>query len=335
MHLITMAHLGEAQGVIDLFNLKRVTPQIYESEAITCLITGEGPFEAATATSALLGRKKFTKVMNLGIAGSLNPEFEIGQIYAIRSLYLVIEGKPQFKSFKSFESGIDCLTSFERILSPEKALPLSGMGQLVDREAWGVAMAAKNAGVEFKAFKLISDQAGSLGACELTRENAPEWSAKLAVYIKPHLGITISETQELELPGFYFTFTTQNQFKQILKKISIREEMSEEDVLLTLPLESLREEKILPKERARLLLSFMEEKLDPLKKKLQEGLSGWKNPFEKKGIQLVTDPTWESSQVKVTMTLENQEDLKQKLETLSKLNLRPFYELRDGNIHVE
>jgi hypothetical protein len=247
----------------------------------------------------------------------------------------VIEGKPQFKSFKSFESGIDCLTSFERILSPEKALPLSGIGQLVDREAWGVAMAAKNAGVEFKAFKLISDLAGSLGACELTRENAPEWSAKLAVYIKPHLGITISESQQLELPGFYFTFTTQNQFKQILKKISIREEISEEDVLLTLPLESLREEKILPKERARLLLSFMEEKLDPLKKKLQDGLSGWKNPFEKKGIQLVTDPTWESSQVKVTMTLENQEDLKQKLETLSKLNLRPFYELRDGNIHVE
>ena len=335
MHLITMAHLGEAQGVIDLLKLKRVTPQIFESEAITCLITGEGPFEAATAASALLGQKKFTKVINLGIAGSLNPEFLIGQIYPIRSLYLVIEGKPQFKSFKSFESGMDCLTSFERILSPDKALPLSGIGQLVDREAWGVAMAAKNAGVEFKAFKLVSDQAGSLGACELTREHAPEWSAKLAVFIKPHLGIKISESQELKLPGFYFTFTTQNQFKQILKKISIREEMGEEDVLLTLPLESLREEKILPKERARLLLSFMEEKLDPLKKKLHDGLSSWKNPFEKKGIQLVTDPTWESSQIKVIMTLENQEDLKQKLETLSKLNLRPFYDLRDGNIHVE
>ena len=79
----------------------------------------------------------------------------------------------------------------------------------------------------------------------------------------------------------------------------------------------------------------MEEKLDPLKKNLQDGLSAWKSPFEKKGIQLVTDPTWESSQVKVTLTLENQEDLKQKLETLSKLNLRPFYDLRDGNIHVE
>ena len=176
MHLITMAHLGEAQGVIDLFNLKRVTPQVFEGELLVCLITGEGPFEAATLTASQLGQKKFTSVINLGIAGSMSEDLSIGSIHPVRSVYLVIDGKPQFKSFKSFESGLDCVTSFERILNKDKALPLTGLGSLVDREAWGVATAAKSAGIPFQSYKLISDMAGTLGACEVAREKSDEWS---------------------------------------------------------------------------------------------------------------------------------------------------------------
>ena len=42
MHLITMAHLGEAQGVIDRFNLKKKDQDIYGSDDLILLITGEG-----------------------------------------------------------------------------------------------------------------------------------------------------------------------------------------------------------------------------------------------------------------------------------------------------
>lgn len=335
MFLITMAHLGEAQGVIDLFQLKRLSPQVFEGENLTCLITGEGPFEAATVTAHELGKKTYQKVINLGIAGSLDPKFEVSSLHQVRSVYLVIDGKPQFKSFKSFENGLDCITSLERILCPEKAKILTGVGSLIDREAWGVAMAAKNSHVPFEAYKLISDQAGTLGACELVKENAQNWSLALANKLKEVLGTSDSTANEIDLPGFYFTFSTKHQFQDMLKKISLREELDESAIIESLPLENLIEMKVLPKERTRLLLNIMEGKLDPLKEKLQTELLNWKLPFERKGIQLSTDHTWENPEVKISFIVKHNEDLHDHLKVLSDLNLNPYHDLRNGKVHVE
>jgi hypothetical protein len=335
MHLITMAHLGEAQGVIELFNLKRVSSQVFEGENLVCLITGEGPFEAATATASLLGPQKFLSVINLGIAGALDPEYPVGSIHPIRSVYLVIDGKPQFKSFKSLDKGLDCVTSFERILSPERALPLTGIAKVVDREAWGVAMAAKAHNTHFSSFKLISDQAGSLGACEVVKEKAEEWSQLLAKYLKTILHQE-EETPELfKLEGFHFTFTTQHLFEQLLKKISLRDELNPEEVLASLPIESIRAEGTSSKMKTKALLNFMEGRLDPLKEKLDLGLLLWKSPFEKQGITLQTDATWEGPEVKVSFQVSSTDELKQKIKHLEGLKLEPFLSLRSGNIHVE
>jgi hypothetical protein len=330
-----MAHLGEAQGVIDLFNLSRVTPQVFVGDHLVCLITGEGPFEAATLTANQLGQKKFSSVINLGIAGSMSEDLSIGSIHPVRSVYLVIDGKPQFKSFKSFEKGLDCVTSFERILNKDKALPLTGLGSLVDREAWGVATAAKSAGIPFQSYKLISDEAGTLGACEVAREKSDEWSQLLAHHLKSILVETDNGTPAFELGGFHFTFTTRHKFEQLLKKVGLRDELTQGEVLNSLPLEDLRKEEITSKERTKILLDFLEKKLDPLKEKLEIGLSGWKESFEKKGIALQTDPTWEGQEIKISFTVTNEEDLKQKLQLLDTLELKPFIDLRSGNIHVE
>jgi hypothetical protein len=247
----------------------------------------------------------------------------------------VIDGKPQFKSFKSFEKGLDCVTSFERILNPAKALPLSGIANLVDREAWGVAMAAKTIGVPFHSYKLISDQAGSLGACEVVREKADEWSQMLALHLRSILIQEEKETHSFEMPGFHFTFTTRHQFEQLIKKISLRDELTQEEVLNSLPVEAIKNEILSPKERAKALLNFMEGKLDPLKEKLQVGLSNWKSKFEKNGITLQTDQSWESPEVKVSFNISNDADLKQKLKSLTELDLKPYSDLRNGNVHVE
>jgi hypothetical protein len=335
MHLITMAHLGEAQGVIELFNLKRVSSQVFEGENLVCLITGEGPFEAATATASILGSKKFLSVINLGIAGALCPDYPVGSIHPVRSVYLVIDGKPQFKSFKSLDKGLDCVTSFERILSPERALPLTGIAKLVDREAWGVAMAAKTHNTHFSSYKLISDQAGSLGACEAVKEKAEEWSQLLAQYLKTILH-NEKETPELfTLEGFHFTFTTQHQFEQLLKKISLRDELSPEEVLTSLPIESIRSEATSSKIKTKALLNIMEGRLDPLKEKLDRGLLLWKTPFERRGITLQTDATWEGPEVKVSFKVSNTDELEEKIKHLTELKLEPFLDLRNGNIHVE
>ena len=336
MHLITMAHLGEAQSVIELFGLKRHSSQLFENGQITCLITGEGPFEAATRAAAVLGQKKFESVINLGIAGSLSTEHKVGDIHPVRSVYLAIEGKPQFKSFRSCGTGLDCLTSFERILTPEKASILRGIADLVDREAWGVAMAAKNLSVPFTSFKLISDQAGSLGACELSREMAQEWSEKLALYLKEILSQAPSQEKSLlHIPGFHLTFSTRHQLEQMLKKISLRDGIGPEAVLAGLPLEKIKEEISQSKERTRILLDHLEGHLDPLKTLLKTGLDKFKHPFERVGIQISHDPNWESPELKVSFSVATNEELKLKLETLKKLDLAPFQDLRNGSAHVE
>ena len=330
-----MAHLGEAQSVIELFQLKRTTPHLFEGEALTCLITGEGPFEAATATAALLAQKTFTNVINLGIAGSLSNDFQVGEIHPVRSIYLVIEGKPQFKSFKSFDQGLDCVTSFERILTSDKAMILTGVAALIDREAWGVAMAAKKAAVNFSSYKLISDQAGSLGACEMVKDKAQEWSQKLALFLATKITGDNIKREVSEYPGFYFTFTTRHQFDHLVTMLSIREKKSIAEILNELPFETLRELKLSPKDRARKLLSTLEDKVDPLKARLKSELFKWKAPFEKKGITLNTDQTWETPEVKVSFSIQTDEDLKKVIGELNELSLEVFQNLRSGHLNVE
>ena len=66
-----------------------------------------------------------------------------------------------------------------------------------------------------KQFRLISDQAGSLGACEVAKEMAEEWSKKLATHLQMKLLKTDDGKESIELPGFYFTFSTQIQLKQV------------------------------------------------------------------------------------------------------------------------
>lgn len=335
MHLITMAHMGEAQGVIELFKLKRITPKLFEGELLSCLITGEGPFEAATSTAHELGRKTYESVINLGIAGTFSEEHTIGEIFPIRSLYLVIENRPQFKSFKSFEEGLDCLTSFERLLQVDKTTPLSGIAHLVDRESWGVAMAAKNAGVKFSSYKLVSDIAGTMGACEMVREKAEQWAQKMALHLQSLLLKVAPSEDILQLPGFHLTFSTRQQFEQMLKRIGLRDDLSESEVMRSLPLERLREDISLPKERARKLLDYMEARLDPMKNKLQDALEAFKLPFEKEGITLQHDTSWESPEIKVSFNIASDDALKNKIQSLEKLSLDPFEKIRHGIFHVE
>jgi hypothetical protein len=336
MHLITMAHLGEAQGVIELFKLKRLAPHLFEGEDISLVITGEGPFEALAKTSYQLGKRTFSQVLNLGIAGSLDAQFAVGEIYPVRMHYLMIENKPQFKSFQGHSEGLDCLTTMERILVPEKATPLRGLGKLIDRESWGVAMACKNAGINFHSYKIISDQAGTLGACELVKESATVFSHHLAQHLKTLLADPQEVKKEaLELEGFHLTFTTQHKVQELLQKLSIKKDLPLKGLLPTLPLEKITTNCQQPKERTRLLIQFLEDELDPVRKLMLTRIAQWKSPWEKERINLEVDPLWEEARVKISFAVEDENELKEKLSALNNLSLRPYQQLLQGDFHVE
>ena len=336
MYLITMAHMGEAQGVIEAFKLTRKTPELFEGSDLVLLLTGEGPFEAATRTAFHLSKYPIQKIINLGIAGSISEELNIGHIYPVRTIYLVQDLKPAFKTFSASESGIDCVTSFERILDPGKAQKLKGLGGLVDRELWGVAMAAKTAGIPLESYKLISDVAGTLDACEVIKEKASEYSDKLAELLKAKMNIS-EETSEnsTKIAGLHFTFTTQAKFETLLNKLSIKEDKEKEEVLKLLPLEELLLLKMTPKERTKLLLEAMEDRIDPVKKILSDKKNQWMKTFQDHGFKVQTDPLWENSAVTVSFEVKNDEELCKKAELLNTLSIKPFEELLNGNFHVE
>jgi hypothetical protein len=336
MDLITMAHLGEAQGIIEEFNLERKASDLFINETTVLLLTGEGPFEAAVKTALTIHQNNITNIINLGIAGSLNSELKVGEIFPVRTLYLVQDLKPYFKTFQSSETGVDCLTSFERILNPEKALILKGIGHLVDREAWGIAMAAKTAGIPFKSFKLISDMAGTLGACELVKETAKELSYKLSDFLKNHLSVNMVKEDEVDtITGFHFTFSTRHRFNTLLNKLAIKKDITSEEARALLPTKDLVNEKILPKERTALLLKWMEDKIDPVRKSLFNEKEKWEKDFIKNGFKVQTDPLWENSEITISFGIKSDEELNHKLEVLKHLSVSPFMKLMNGEFHVE
>jgi len=338
MQLITLAHHGEAQSIIEGFNLKKISDSLFKGEAMSCLLTGEGPFEAAVATAAELKQADYQEVINLGICGALSSELEIGSLHEIRSLYLAVDGKPQFRSFPVSERGVDLLTSFERILDPKRADILRGVAKLVDREAWGVAFACKEARIPFRSFKMVSDVAGSIGACELVRETAQVYSQKLAEFLKEELSFKQKNLLENEVnlgTEFYFTFSSSHHFHSLVQKLRLLKGTSDQELIKLFPLDELRAKKMTPKERAKSLLEMMEDEVDPFRGKLKKNVSEFKKPWEEKGIRLHIDPRWEDEKIQISFDITRREDLMGKLEDLRSLDLETLHKIFKGEVDVE
>lgn len=336
MHLITVAHPGEALGVIEKFKLTQIKQNLFGNEKIVLLITGEGPFEASVQVAATLPLYPFSKVINLGIAGTLDPKINVGEVVQIRTVYLIHDTKPEFKTFQCADVGLDCITSFQRILDPEKALKLRGLGKIVDRELWGVAFACKSANIPMTAYKVISDQAGTLEACELVKSKVQQFSTILSEKLSEVLAMTSTPQEELpNLKGFHFTFTTGHKFKNLLNKFAIKNNLTAEEALLSLNTQKFLENELSPKERTKLLLEELEGKIDPTKTILLLAEKQLVNSFSEQGLKLQLDPQWENPYLTISMEVSHDEELKEKIKKLETLSIKPFSELMKGNFHVE
>jgi hypothetical protein len=335
MQLITIAHYGEAQGVIEHFSLTKNGPDLFSHGELALLITGEGPFEASVKTAEQIAKLNPKKVINIGIAGALTQDLQTGDVINVRTIYLLLENKLTYKSFEVGKEGRDLVTSFERLLDPDKARLFRGFGSLVDREAWGVAMASKSAGVPFSCLKIISDQAGTLGACELIKEKASEFSEMILSALLKELLIDRPSSPDalMTLSGFHFTFSMKHRLKSLLEKISLKTGRSEEANFDSKVLDELRQKDISPKQKGLLLLEHLEDQLDPFRgpaRIILEKLSS-----DARGLDLQMDTSLENPSVQFTLSVKNNRELSHKIKLLSKIDLDPFERLMKGDIHVE
>ncbi len=83
-----MAHLGEALSVIEKFGMTKIQHNLFGTVDTILVITGEGPFEAAINTSLIIPKYEFSKIINLGIAGSLTDDLKIGEVVKDRHISL-------------------------------------------------------------------------------------------------------------------------------------------------------------------------------------------------------------------------------------------------------
>lgn len=169
----------EYKAVCRALGLKKITTpgEMFFSEGIignTKIIavkTGMGPVKAKWGTQLLISRWKPDRLLNIGIAGAVNRDYRIGQIFIAEDI--ISEGLSEYdskvpKSFFAEKHPKEPDLSFAagRLLTVKRPL---GSGErkeyyrrtcrvdAVDMEAWGIAGVSK--GIPLTVVKVISDMA--------------------------------------------------------------------------------------------------------------------------------------------------------------------------------
>lgn len=164
MKLLVFAHKGEASHFILKLNFKPkefVFPGLYSNGQDLLLLTGEGIQNATERSAIVLATfsKNINKIINIGIAGSLDINIPVNQIKIISESYKESNESIEPKKFKFNESGSSwrCVSANDRVLDLDYAQRLARHADIVDRELWAIASCAKLFQLPVSAIKLISD----------------------------------------------------------------------------------------------------------------------------------------------------------------------------------
>ena len=333
--LLVFAHRGEAGSFLRKdAPWERCEGKLYQNKRVFLLICGEGVMDAAVHTTAVLSKygEHISSVVNLGIAGSLCGEIEVDSIVHPRSVYFHDGHEMQFSSFQG--GGVrpfDLITTSSRVLDADSRDYFSRFGNLVDREAWGICYASKKFHKQCKIFKLITDQSGDPEICQRLREKSVFYSDRLH-----HFFSTIDferfslcrekETKPPLLPeGFYFALSQKRLFFNLVSAHPEGIDKMIENIRVTYPKKS-------PKEKTKILLRLLQDKLNPTMAKMRKRLRELSKDFQNDQFKVVFDDDssnlWINAHIR---DIHDFESLKKRLHTLSYRNIRKVLD-GDGDV---
>lgn len=352
MKLLVFAHRGEAQAFFNQWDFAPVAfyfNGLFKSKNYYLLITGEGPKDASEKTVAVVAdlKEELDQIINIGIAGSLNPKLKIGDLAWVRSSYAQNAERCEFKSYTTtIHSSLDCITAYSRVTSSEEKKMLSSFADMVDRELWSIMSAAQLFDLPAFALKLISDEADSTDFCKLVKEEAPALSKKmLQAFLefeqknneaRPSLQNTLAVTLEDKLlthDKLYFTTSQARKLHTVLRGISIKKTLSDDEVLnLLQKLIEEDEATRTPKELSKILLNALSEKLNPLNTKIKERITQGLKPLIESGAQVSFDPELEQDYVQVSFQIRNTKDQKRLMLALEHFNYQKIKDIFQGKL---
>ncbi len=344
MRLLVFAHRAEAQTFLKQANYRSLESKsypIYKNADSYLIISGEGIFNALECTIATLSKfEDISVVYNFGVAGALDDQSEIDSIVEVRTCYAIINEVVEFKSFTaSSKSKLDCITSSSRALDKEKASKLSPFANIVDRELWAIAKASSNFSLDFRAFKLISDEPykeeSKASICEVIKDKAEYYSDKL---YKEYLNIIdqpIVESKFVieEYKDLYFTISQYRSYSTLMTQLLTKYD-SEEDILKLVEVDKIITLDILPKQRTSILLEKLREILTPFNSKLQSQLDQVLSPLHEARVKTTLSKNLEIDQFKISATIQNEVELKKIARALTNLDYQAYRSLMRGNVDV-
>lgn len=334
--LLIFAHRAEASQFIKELRCKEVESPIsdlWENENYYILLCGEGIEAAIAKTSACLGlfHQKIAQVINYGVAGSLDKEIKLNEVYSIRTAYAENTSlKMHFKSFTTYDKDAkyDLVSACQRVLDDNYSNQLSCFGDIVDRELWGISYASKLFKMPFYAYKLISDIAGNSTQCFDIKEQAKIFSQKMLDHFlnleKINFECNPQSNQENIIEtlnkDFFFSTTQERLFQNYCHNLSRKYKWNSIELLSSLNYQTIVLETKKPKDRTRKLLEKCNQLLNPFNYELEQKLSILFKSVPSH-IKINTDPQKETSSIQIQCKIESETDRNNVLTAIQEIPL--------------
>jgi len=185
MKLLTFAHRGEAQYFLKFDSFQPINFQfegLFKNENNYLLLTSEGLESTEHRMKAVMKNIdiELSEVINLGIAGALTDDIELESVHHVNR----VNKEDETKSYQiqDKKSGLDCISSINRVQDINYKNKLLTEAQIVDRELWAIADICSRYKLPISSIKLISDYAGHSNDTKQIIQKAKEYSKKLYDY---------------------------------------------------------------------------------------------------------------------------------------------------------
>lgn len=345
MILLTFAHRGEAQVFLKENNWKSHPNfnDLYVSEELALLITKEGSFQSSIALSRALGLyPHITKVINLGIAGSLTKDLQKFDIIQIKNCY----AEDEYKSFSLICEiphipSFDCITSKKRILNNDDGKLMAVVAPIVDRELWGLSFVCKESNIPLQSIKLISDHIGDVEFCKIVKEESLDFSDRLYQFfitnlreekIEPNDSNTVLEIEND--PNFYLTVSQKRELKNLYHLLISKTNLSQGEINKKINIEHISKLEQLPKNRSKILALELKKLLYPIRFEIAKHLDEICFESKKLGLNFKFSEDLESKIFHLNTQISSAFDLEQTIKALKKFDYKRYENLLNGNIDL-